>query len=99
MARYRATVDCVIFGAYRPAGSEFEGPELEGYDKETAAHLEFLDEDAPSVDLSKMKVDELMELAKAKGIEIPKGTPKAQLVEWLKAAPDASTGDGPGDIG
>lgn len=99
MARYRALTDCVIFGAYRTAGSEFEGPVLEGYDKETATHLEVLDEDSPSVDLSKMKVDELMELAKAKGLEIPKGTPKAQLVEWLKATPDAPAGDGPGDIG
>ena len=47
MAKYRAMVDCVIFGAYRPAGSEFEGLELEGYDKETATHLEVLDEEAP----------------------------------------------------
>ena len=44
MARYKAKVDCVIFGAYRAAGTEFEGPALEGYDLETATHLEILDE-------------------------------------------------------
>lgn len=41
--KYKAKADCFIFGAYRPAGSVFTGPELKGYDLETATHLEALD--------------------------------------------------------
>lgn len=48
MAKYRALSDCVFDGDYYAQGAIFEGRELTGYDKETATHLEFLDEDAPA---------------------------------------------------
>jgi hypothetical protein len=41
-------MDCVFDGDYHAQGEIFEGRTLEGYDKETAKHLEFLDEDAPA---------------------------------------------------
>ena len=54
--RYKALTDCHIFGEYRPAGSEFEGPPLEGYDLKTASHLEVLGETPPK-GKSKTKAD------------------------------------------
>lgn len=46
--RYRALMDCVFDGDYYAQGAIFEGRTLEGHDKETAKHLEFLDEDTPA---------------------------------------------------
>lgn len=47
MPKYRALEDCFFDGVYYNAGQEFEGRKLEGYDLETATHLEIL-EDAPA---------------------------------------------------
>ncbi len=88
--RYKATVDCHIFGAFRAAGAEFDGPELTGYDKETAGHLLVLDgmpsPPAQPIDLLKLNVAQLMTLAADNGVKIPPGTTKAQIVELLSAA-------------
>ena len=47
MAKYQATADCFFDGQYYPQGAIFEGRKLEGYDLETATHLEVL-EDTPA---------------------------------------------------
>lgn len=84
---YKATAPCHIFGAFRSEGEEFTGPPLEGYDKETAPHLEVIGAQASPAptDYSKMKVDQLTAIAADKGIDIPPGTVKAQIIAMLTA--------------
>lgn len=52
LAQYRALEDCYFDGMYYTQGETFTGRVLEGYDKETATHLELVkiyeDEPAPT---------------------------------------------------
>lgn len=91
--KYKALTDCHIFGAFRKAGEVFEGPELTGYDKETAPHLVSLNAppeheappaQEPAGDYAAYTVAQIKAVLAAKGLTPPANASKAVLVGMLQ---------------